>query len=191
MDLQEEHTRTTTLPFNISEKWARSSVLLLGTTLVMRLKSERLFKSWSNYSLLQKPKKVLVHNSNRSIETMDTDKVDQHQVITTKASEELETVEETKWMTETTTKKEKERKSKLVVSQLTWHQPKIQVEPVSMQAVGNKKLSNNSSSKRTRKQQFLMFLLLQASKAELKITMMVRRSRKEPSKPRNPKTDTH
>ena len=71
-------------------------MLLYETTLVMKLKWERLSKSWSSYSLLQKLKKVLVHNSNRLIETMDTDKVVLHLAITTKVSVELETVEETK-----------------------------------------------------------------------------------------------
>lgn len=121
---------------------------------------------------------------------MVTDKVDQHQVTTTRASAELETAEVTRLMMETMTRKAKERKSKLEASQPTSALLKIQEEPVSMQAVVSKKSSNNNSSRRTRKQQSSMFLQLLASKAELKITMMVKKSKKELNKLRSPKTDS-
>jgi hypothetical protein len=61
---------------------------------------------------------------------MVTVKVDQHQVTTIKVSVEWETAEVTKLMMVTMTRKEKERKSKLVVNQVTWALPKIQEGPV-------------------------------------------------------------
>mgnify|MGYP004116677097 CR=1 FL=1 len=57
---------------------------------VMRPKSEKQFKSWSNYSHHPKLRKVLALNSNRLIEIMAMVKVDQHQATIIKDSVESE-----------------------------------------------------------------------------------------------------
>ena len=155
---------------------------------VMRPKSEKQFKSWSNYSHHPKLRKVLALNSNRSIEIMDMDKVDQHQATINKDSVESEIAVVIKLMMQMM--KRKRRRSKLVESRLTLAPLRIPVELL-MVAKESKKSLSNSSNKRIKKRQFLTFHQLPVSKAELKITMMVKKSRKELSKPKNLKTDTY
>jgi hypothetical protein len=154
----------------------------------MRPKSEKQFKSWSNYSLHQKLRKVLALNSNRLIEIMVMVKADQHQATIIKDSVESEIAVVIKLMMQMM--KRKRRRSKLVESRLTSAPLRI-LEELLMVAKESKKSLSNSSNKRIKKRQFLTFHQLQVSKAELKITMMVKKSRKELSKPKNLKTDTY